>query len=317
MEQRYREAKSPEEKVDLLEEMLSVIPKHKGTDHLRADLRRKLAKLRAGGGGKSGSGTRQTSAYHIDPEGAGQIVLLGPPNVGKSALVAAVTNAEPEVAEYAMATWTPTPGMMTFENVKFQLIDTPSLNPDYLDPEMTNLVRRAHLIVVMIDVQAFPIEQLETSLAYLTEKHITPYTSERPPREPGITHRPLLVAVNKVDDKSADEDFQVLVELLECEWPLIPISVAAGRNLNGLGRAIFDALKIIRVYSKPPGKPPDKSAPFVLERGSTVEDFAGHVHRDFVETLKSARLWGSAQFEGQMVARDYVLQESDVVELKV
>jgi len=274
-----------------------------------------LAKLRAGGGKTSAS--RQESAYHIDPEGAGQIVLLGAPNVGKSALVAAVTNAKPEVAEYAMATWTPTPGMMAFENVKFQLIDTPSLNPDYLEPELKNLVRGADLILIMIDVQAFPIEQLDIALAYLAENHIAPYTGERPPHELGITHKPLLVAVNKVDDEAADEDFEVLIELLECEWPLIPISVAADRNLDGLGRAIFDALKIIRIYSKPPGRLPDKSAPFVLERGSTVEDFAAKVHRDFVDTLKSARLWGSAQFDGQMVSRDYVLQEGDVVELKV
>jgi len=315
VEQRFREAKSPDEKAELLEEMLSIIPKHKGTDHLRADLRRKLAKLRAASQ-KSGGGSRQESAFNIAPEGAGQVVLLGPPNVGKSALVAALTNAEPEVAEYAMATWVPTPGMMAFENVQIQLIDTPSLNPNYVEPELKNLVRRADLLVIMVDLQSFPIEQLETSIAYLTEHRIVPFVSERPEAQPGVTHKRLLVAVNKVDDERAEEDFAVLCELLEEEWPLIPISVATRRNLEGLGQAMFDALDIIRVYSKPPGKPPDMTAPFVLSKGSTVEEFAGKVHRDFLKNLKSARLWGSAQFDGQMVARDHVLQDGDVVELR-
>jgi len=316
IEQRYREAKSLDEKAELIEDMLSIIPKHKGTDHLRADLRRKLAKLR-NTDQRSGAGTRQQSAFHIPREGAGQVVLLGPPNVGKSALLAAVTNAEPEVAVYAMATRSPLPGMMAAESVRFQLVDTPSLNPDYTDPELRNLVRQADLILAMVDIQAFPIEQLESSIQYLTEHHIVPYSGERPEHEPAITHKPLLVAVNKVDDEQADGDFEVLCELLEDRWPLIPISVSARRNLDTLGRAIFDALDIIRVYSKPPGAPPDMTAPFVVPKGTTVKEFAGKVHRDFFDTLKTARLWGSAQFDGQMVARDYVLQDGDVVELRV
>ncbi|NLE43666.1 MAG: TGS domain-containing protein [Chloroflexi bacterium] len=316
VEQRFRQARDPEEKADLLEEMLSIIPKHKGTDHLRADLRRKLAKLRDTGA-KAKGGSRQTSAFHIDREGAGQVVLLGPPNVGKSALVSAVTNARPEVAEYAMATWTPTPGMMEFEHVQIQLVDTPSINPDYVEPEMVNLIRRADLIAVMIDLQGFPIEQLEESIAYLQERRFEPYVGEPPEDTPGITHKPLLVIVNKVDDERFDEDFDVLCELIEGNRSLIPISVNARRNLDGLGRAIFDALRIIRVYSKPPGESADLTAPFVLPIGSTVEEFAASVHRDFVDNLKSARLWGSAQFDGQMVARDYVLQDGDIVELRM
>ena len=160
----------PEEKAELIEEMLSVIPKHKGTDHLRADLRAKLAKLRATSG-KSESGSRSGSAYHIDREGAGQVVLLGGPNVGKSALVAALTNAQTEVAEYAYATWTPVPGMMHYENVPIQLIDTPSLNPEYVEPEFTHLLRGADLVVIVVDLQGFPIEQLEESLAALETDH--------------------------------------------------------------------------------------------------------------------------------------------------
>ena len=320
LERRFREASLPEEKAELIEEMLSVIPKHKGTDHLRADLRAKLAKLRASSG-KSESGSRSGSAYHIDREGAGQVVLLGGPNVGKSALVAALTNAQTEVAEYAYATWTPVPGMMHYENVPIQLIDTPSLNPEYVEPEFTHLLRGADLVVIVVDLQGFPIEQLEEPLAFLSERRIAVHAagSPTPPSdalERGAVPKPLLVVVNKVDDARAEEDFAVLCELLEGAWPLVPISVAAGRNLDGFQRAVFEALGIIRVFPKPPGRPADMEAPFTVKRGTTVEEFAGKVHRDFLTGLKSARVWGSSQFDGQMVVRDYVLQDGDIVELR-
>jgi ribosome-interacting GTPase 1 len=315
VERRYREARSSSEKAELLEEMLSTIPKHKGTDHLRASLRQKLAKLKATA--DSGKGvSRRESAFRIDREGSGQVVLVGPPNVGKSALLAAVTGAVPEVAQYAFATWVPMPGMMMFENVPIQLIDTPSLNPDHVEPELFNLIRHADLILLMIDVQAFPIEQYENALRMLAEHRIVPATGEQEGTVLGVAHRPTLVVVNKVDDEQADEDFAVLCELLEVDLPLIPISAEARRGLDGLGRAIYDALGVMRIYSKPPGKSPDLTAPFVIKNGATVEEFAGKVHQDFLRDLKSARVWGSAQFDGQMVSRDYVLHEGDVVELR-
>ena len=105
--------------------------------------------------------------------------------------------------------------------------------------------------------------------------------------------------------------------LLEEDWPLLPVSTATGRNLDQLMQAVFDLLDIIRVYTRPPGKEPDFSAPFVMKKGSTVEEFAGKVHKDFQENLKSAKIWGtSADFPGQMVSRDHVLEDEDVVELQ-
>jgi hypothetical protein len=97
---------------------------------------------------------------------------------------------------------------------------------------------------------------------------------------------------------------------------LLPVSAETGRNLDWLRRAVFDRLEIIRVYSKPPGEEPDLSAPFVMEKGGTVEDFATKVHQDFLQTLKSARIWGEGVYDGQMVGRDHVLHDGDVVELR-
>lgn len=315
VEERYRAAKSPEEKAELLEELLSTIPKHKGTDKLRADLRRRLSKLKSAAQTRKSSGIR--SAYQIDKEGAGQVVLVGPPNVGKSALVAALTNASPEVAEAPYTTWAPTPGMMPVEDVQVQLIDTPPVNPEFIEPELLNLLRRADLILLVVDLQSYPIEHLEETVGILQENRILPcHLRERCPEEQRVSFKPFLVLANKADDESFDEDFEVLCELVGDEWQLIPVSAATGRNFERFKQVVFEQLGIVRVYAKPPGEEPDYGAPFVLKRGSTVEELAGKVHKDFLENLKSARVWGSSDFEGQMVSRDYVLHDGDVVELK-
>jgi ribosome-interacting GTPase 1 len=317
VEERYRAAKSIEEKIACLEELFSTIPKHKGTDKLRADLRRRLSKLKTASQTRK-SISRQVSAFRIDREGAGQVAVVGPANVGKSALVAALTNATPEVADYPYTTWTPTPGMMPVEDIQVQLIDTPPLNRDFVEPELMGLIRRSDLILLVVDLQTYPIEQLEDTVAFLQEHHIAPrHLKDRYTDQRRLTFIPLLVVVNKNDDESSDEDFEVLRELFEDDWPLLPVSVTTGRNLERLKQVVFERLEIIRVYSKPPGEKPDLSMPFVLKKGGTVAEFAGEIHQDFLENLKSVRVWGSAAYDGQMVSRDYVLQDGDVVELRI
>ncbi len=317
VDRRYREAESPSEKAALLEEMLGTIPKHKGTDHLRADLRRQLARLKAAAQARKKLG-RQTSAFRIEREGAGQAVVAGPANVGKSALVAALTNAAPEVALYPHTTWAPTPGMMQVGDVQVQLVDTPPLDRDFEQGELFDLMRRADLILLMLDIQADPIGQLEDSLAILQEHRITPRRLDEPPAEEGqLPPRPFLVLVNKCDDERLDADFQALCELLGDDLPMLPISVSRGRHLERFKQVVLEQLEIIRVYSKPPGKQPDLTTPFVLKRGTTVEELAAKVHKDFLEKFKSARVWGSGVFDGQPVGRDYVLQDGDVVELRI
>jgi ribosome-interacting GTPase 1 len=317
VDQRYRAAQSITEKVALLEELISTIPKHKGTDKLRADLRRRLSKLKAASQTRKGV-SRQVSAFRIDREGAGQVVLVGPANVGKSALVVALTNASPEVADYPFTTWTPTPGMMLVEDIQIQLIDTPPLNRDFVEPELMALIRRSDLILLVVDLQAYPLQQLEDTIAFLQEHRIVPrHLQDRTAEQRRLTFVPLLVLVNKNDDERSDEDFEVLQELLGDDWTLLPVSATTGRNLERLRHVVFEWLEIIRVYSKPPGEKPDLSAPFVLKKGSTVGEFAGKIHQDFSEKLKSVRVWGSAAYDGQMVSRDHVLQDGDVVELRI
>jgi ribosome-interacting GTPase 1 len=317
VEKRYHAANSTAKKIVCLQELLSTIPKHKGTDKLRADLRRRLSKLKAASQARKGVGKR-SSAFRIDKEGAGQVVVVGPANVGKSALVATLTNATPEVADSPFTTWKPIPGMMPMENIQIQLVDTPPLNRDFVEPEMLDLIRESDLILLVVDLQADPVQQLEDTIALLQEHRIVPrHLKDRYTEQRRLTFKPLLVLVNKNDDEHTDEDFEIFRELIEGDWPLLPVSVTSGRNLERLKEAVFERLEIIRIYSKAPGREPDLSAPFVLKKGGTVAEFAGKIHQDFFENLKAVRVWGSVAYDGQMVRRDHILHDGDVVELRI
>lgn len=313
-EKLYREAESVVDKIARLEDLIRTVPKHKGTDHLRADLRRKLSELKREP--RSRQGGRRTSVFNIKQEGAGQVAMIGPPNVGKSALLNALTNATPVVAAYPFTTWEPLPGMMTYDDVQIQLIDTPPLNVEYTDPGLLDLVRRADLALLVVDLQGDPVGQLEESVALLRQHRIHPrHRRDENNPEPG-TYVPILVIANKSDDDASDELAELFNALLEEEWPMVAVSATTGRGLDLLRRRVFEALEIIRVYSKEPGEPPDMVAPYTLKKGSTVAEMAVKVHKDLAEKLKAARVWGANVFDGQTVSREHVLSDGDIVELQ-
>jgi uncharacterized protein len=314
-EQAFREAESSAEKISALEEMISTIPKHKGTDKLRAELRRKISKLREDQQKKKGAGKHE-SEFHIEKEGAGRTVLIGFENVGKSSIVAALTHATPKISEAPFTTWLPLPGMLEIEDIQVQLIDTPPLSKEHSQPELFDLIRSSDLILVVIDLQANSFKQLEDSITLLNEHKIIPKQwKEKKTDERRIEFIPVLVIVNKDDDDKFDADFEVFKELMEIELPMVPISVNNKRNFDKLKYQLFENLGIIRIYSKPPGKDADLTKPFILKNGNTVEELAGKVHHDFLYKLKTARVWGKNVFDGQMVGRDHILHDKDIVEL--
>ncbi len=317
-QERFRSATTTEDKIKYLEEMMGTIPKHKGTDHLRADLRKKLSKLKSAATSKKTT-KKQVSAYHINKEGPGQIIIIGTTNVGKSSLVANQTNADPEVSEVPFTTWTAMPGMMMIDNIQVQVIDTPPISEEYIDPEFLNLIRRVDLLLIMIDLHAHPVQQLEFVYQKLQENRIAPkYLEGQIEVEEFLLHVPTLVVVNKFDSEEYEEHYQIFQELLGQEYPMVPVSVKTGYNIDTLKRMIFEKLNVIRVYSKAPGKDVDKTSPFVVDQGIQLGEFAGKVHKDFQENLKSAKIWGtSADFPGQMVSRDHVLEDEDIVELQI
>jgi len=316
-EKRYREGKTSEEKIEALEEMLMIMPKHKGTDKLRADLRRRIAKHKSEAQQKKGS-TKGGTAYSIEREGAAQVIIVGVPNVGKSSIVAALTNAKPEVADFPHSTWKPTPGMADFENIQFQLIDTPPVPTEFVDPGLADLLRRTDIIVAVVDIQGDPLQQMEDTMIFLNALRIYPPgvpTAADLKKAPFI--KKVLLSVNKVDDESAKEDYIAFQELCELPFPSVPISVRAGYNLLEFLRKIYELADIIRVYTRSPGKEPDFESPFVLPGNSTLEELAEEIHKDFVTKLKFAKVWGKSVFGGQMVQRDYVLHDGDIVEIHI
>lgn len=314
-EQRFRQAKTPEDKVEALEEMLAIMPKHKGTDKLKAMLRERISKFKDQAQKKKGV-SRQKTAYDIEKEGPAQTVIIGPPNTGKSSLVKLITNASPEVADFPHTTHKPTPGMAQYENIQFQLIDTPPLTRDYTEPALADLIRRADIVVILLDLTVDPMQQLEDTLHILHSFRIYSEACTIPEdlrKLPKI--KKMLVAVNKMDRQEDKETLDIFLELSGIKLPCIGVSTRTGQNVMVFLNKLYELSGIIRVYTKPPGKEADKKSPFVVPLGSTLADLAGKVHNDFVSKLKYARAWGKSVRDGQMVQRDYVLQDGDVVEL--
>jgi len=312
-EKAFREAKDPLEKIAALEEMLAIMPKHKGTDHLRAELRGRIAKLTQQAAKKSGA---RRASLVIEKEGAAQLAVIGLPNAGKSRLIAATTNASPPVAEYPFTTHKALPGMMEFEHIKIQLIDPPPLAPQAIEFWMPPLLRRADALLVVVDLSADPLEQMAAVTAQLKKMRvIIGDSSAEPDPEFTVWHKKVLVIGNKIDIDKAARNYEALKAEYEGRFPLIAISAAAGTGLEELKARIYEVLDIIRVYTKAPGKKPDPTDPIILKRGSTLADAAAAVHKDFRAKMKYARIWGSAKHDGVMAKRDHVLQDGDIIEL--
>jgi len=309
-EKRFRAAKSPEEKIVALEEMLAIMPKHKGTDHLRAELRSRIAKLTELATKKSGA---QRASMMIEKEGAAQVAIVGLPNAGKSQLVASITNASPTVATYPFTTYAASPGMMEFENIQIQLIDTPPLVPQSVEWWLPPMLRRADALIIVVDLVDDTLAQMEAVVEQLEKMRIDIGVSGVG-EEVFLRHQKALITGNKIDLDGAGENYAALQKKYG-ELPVMAISAKEGNGLEELKLKVFRVLDIIRVYTKMPGQKPDFNDPIILGKGNTLADAANAVHKDFRARLKYARVWGSGKHDGIMVKRDHVLQDGDVIEL--
>ena len=297
----HEAAKTDAERLVLLEEMLRIIPKHKGSEKVVADLRRRIARIKKGESATGGKkGARKGYSEHIPKQGAGQIVLLGPPNSGKSQLLATFTKAKPDVSPTPYTTTTPLIGMLRYENIQFQLIDTPSLMPDFVSPTVLTLARNADLVLIVINLASDELlEDLEMGLTVLDEA--------------GLTEEKPLVVANQLDAPDADARLEILTEFYGESVQLYPISALTGEGKDDLLRGLYGALDILRIYPKAPGKPLERENPIVLPIGATVLDAATGLHKDFAE-FRFARIWGPQWHDGQPVSRNDVVYDGDVVE---
>ncbi|MEI7687776.1 MAG: GTPase [Planctomycetota bacterium] len=312
----YKKARTPDEKLECLKRMWIELPKHKASEKVQADLKTKMADLRDAIETKKGQKKGGVS-HKVVRQGAGQIVLLGGANAGKSRLLTRLTRATPEVAPYPFTTRELHVGMMDWQDVKIQLIDTPPITADFMEPYLSNIVRAADAAVLMIDLAdddgpfaaETAIERLQNVKTQLVGQK--DYASE----DFTIEQIKTMIVANKIDAEGAADRLEIVREMFAGKFPIHTLAAETGQGLEELRTALYEFLEIIRVYTKQPGKPPDMTSPFTCPIGSALIEMAELVHRDFADNLKSARLWGVGVFDGQSVKRDHVLHDKDIVEL--
>ena len=316
-EQAYRRAVTPADELACLQEMLREVPKHKGTDRLQADLKQKISRTKQLIEQQRQRGVGKPTTFRIARQGAGRVVLVGGPNAGKSQLLASLTRATPEIAPYPFTTRDHTPGMMPWEDVMIQIIDTPPITGDMFDPITQTLIRGTDLVVVVVDLGADEgLEQVRELLDHLkatkTRLAAKSYLDEA---DIGVSYTQTIFALNKIDMPGAAERIELLHEFGTYEMSEYLISAPSSETLDGLRQAIFEALGVVRVYTKTPSeKTPDYSHPYTIRRGQSLLEVAEQVHKDFAQKLKYAKVWSAPTHAGTVVRADYVPRDRDVVE---
>jgi ribosome-interacting GTPase 1 len=318
-EEDYRRATSSADRLEALRDLFRLLPKHKGTEKLQSDLKTRISRARDEIEGAKAGGKKGGVSHRVPREGAGQVVLVGAANVGKSALLAALTNARPEVAPYPFTTRAPQPGMVGWLDIRYQLVDLPPVTAEFFEPWMPGLVRSSDAALLVVDLGDDDlVDAAEVALARLAGSHVElvgelPHDSE----DESTRHVRTTMVANKVDAEGAADRLTIVREWYGGRFPILACSAPGGWDLDSVRSAGYDMLGAIRVYTKLPGKPTDRSHPFTVPIGSTILELAREVHRDFEHSLKFAKVWGSGSFEGQTVRRDHELRDADVVELHV
>jgi ribosome-interacting GTPase 1 len=318
-EAEHKKAKTPEERLEALRKMYQLMPKHKASEKLQAELKRKISEARDEAEEKK-SAKKGGVSYKVPRQGAGQYVIVGAPNCGKSRLLTRLTRATPEVAPYPFTTREPHVGMMEWEDVRIQLIDTPPITADFMEGYLSSMVRRSDAAILMLDLgdddgpfaAEAVIEKLSQTKTVLTGEVPTDADDDLT-----IDHKRTMLVGNKNDMDCAADRLEIVREMFGARFTIHAVAAEHGTGLEELKAELYRFLHVIRVYTKKPGKPPDMTSPFTCPIGSTLLELATIVHRDFAESLKSARAWGTGVFDGQTVPRDHVLHDKDVVELHV
>ena len=309
VEKKYREAKELREKLVYLQEMLAIIPKHKGTEKLQADLKTRISKTKDIISKQKKSGGTGGAWYQVEKQGAGQIVMIGLPNSGRSSLLNTLTNARVEVALYPFTTNLPQVGMMEYEDIKIQIIDTPPLY-DEAPPWLFGLYRNGDVLLVVLDGQSDIERDFVAIRDSLNARNI--FIDDKGSGDVKNT----IIVINK-SDAGETTVFDRFMKQHEEKLGVVCVSSQTGDGIEQLRKMIYDALGIIRVYTKKIGHAIEKKDPVVLKKGTTVIDAAEHIHKDFRKNLKFARLWSDSDYQGQRVEKSHVLVDGDILEFHV
>jgi ribosome-interacting GTPase 1 len=316
-EEEYRKASTPEQRLEKLREMFRLLPKHKGTEKLQSDLKQKMSQLKEDQERGKVGGKKTGLSHHVPREGAGQVMLIGPPNAGKSTLLAVLSNARPEIAPYPFTTRVPQPGIMTWEDVPVQLVDMPPISSEFVESWVPNVIRSADAALLVADLASDDVADATVDVLERLAAAHTELVAELPHDavDETVRHLKTLLVATKLDAEGAGERLNLVREWFGPQFPVVSVSAQTGVGLESLRAAAYHLLGVLRVYTKVPGRPADRTRPFTLPIGSTVLDLAREIHRDLEHSLKSARIWGTAVFDGQSVKRDHELHDGDLVEL--
>jgi ribosome-interacting GTPase 1 len=324
----FKRASEPKERLELLRTMLRALPKHKGTDHLQADIKTRIKELTDELAGPKKGGARRGPPTSFRAEGAAQLALVGPPNSGKSTLHARLTGSHAPTGPYPFTTQFPQPGMMSFEDITYQLIDLPPISVEHPIPWIANALQPADACLLVVDLcEAGCMERAVAVRDILAERKVilsagwpgdtsTPRLPVDREGDPFTIYLPTLLLVNKVDQiEDPQTEIDIFEDLTGLHYPTLAISATAGVGLERIGPWVFDRLGVVRVYTKVPGKPPDMDRPYTIRRGGAVREVAELVHRELAQSLKFARLWREGTFDGQHVGGEHDLHDGDIVEL--
>ena len=326
-EEAYRAAREPRDRLDCLKEMLRTIPKHKGTEHLQADIKSRIKQLTEELSGPKKGGKRSGPSYSVRPEGAAQIALIGPPNSGKSSLHQKLTHSRSEIGAWPFTTQLPVPGMLPFEDTHFQLVDLPPLAEEFTIPWYATPLQSADAALLVVDLsEPAGAEQTQYVLDWLAQRkiHLDPQWPAAggedsgagdPDADPFRVVLPALILANKFDLDPDPREADALKELLQIDLPHLYTSIETGQGIDQIGAFLFENLGVVRVYTKIPGKPAEADKPFTVMRGATVHDVARLVHKEIAGGLRFARIWGRHVYDGQQVGPEHEVEDRDVVEL--
>lgn len=238
--------RNPREKLQRMQEFLSLVPQHKGTLKLRGQIKKKIAVLRreleerkAKRAGKGGP------KFFIEKEGAAQVALLGLTNVGKSCLLSAVTNANVEVSAAPYTTREPVPAVMSYEDVQFQLVEAPALMEGSADGrawglQSLALARNADGLILMVDLSYDPAAQLSLILGELEKARLL---ISKPRGRVDVDRRYMgaglrIIVVGKLVDCSM-RDVEVLLRSYRISDAIVKISGEV--TLDDVEDAIFES----------------------------------------------------------------------------
>jgi small GTP-binding protein len=315
-QERYRAATEPREQLAALKEMLQLIPKHKGTEHMQADLKKRLKETKEAL--KNRKKQKGGPSYSVPSHGHPQIVVIGPPNAGKSALVATLSNTDLDVQPYPYTTREPHPAIALYDTARLQLVDMPPIAAEHMEPWIGGIVRGADAVVLVVDLAAPDVLEGYEGVVAQLERHKVQLGQLSAERRDiiGWMGKRTVVAANKSDVEGALETLDVFVELSGEPFVTVPVSTTTGEGLDALRDALWKLLDLVRAIPKPPHEDPDYDDPVLLPRGSTVLDMARVIHRELVDELKEIRVWNcSDHADGQWIGADHEIADLEVFEL--